>query len=77
MGAASNNRPGLTSGGSTWTKSDNTITLATGSAAAVLTVALMVNYTFAVDLWFCSFIIKELFKNTITLDNNGMGVGCY
>jgi len=75
MGAqTSNNRPGLTTGASTWTKTGNTITLAAASTAAVLTVGVDgSNYTFAVDggYLFAASSSKNYLRTQSNLDNNG------
>ncbi|MDD3480321.1 MAG: lamin tail domain-containing protein [Paludibacteraceae bacterium] len=75
MGAqAANNRPGISTGATTWTKSGNTITLATGSTAAVLTVGIDgTNYTFGVDggYLYAASSADNYLRTQSTLDNNG------
>lgn len=72
-GQNSNNRAGLTTGASTWTKAGSTITIPTGSTAAILTVGVDgSNYTFSdgVGYLYAASSSKNYLRTQSTLDNN-------
>ena len=69
-----NNRSGLAAGAANWTKSGNTITVPTGSTAAIVTIGKEgTNYTFSVStgyLYAASSSANQL-KTELTLNDNG------